>query len=163
MEKRLYRSRTDRMLWGVYGGLAKYFDIDPTLVRVIAIVLLIATNIMAVVAYIVLAIVVPLEGTRTSAPRETIKENVAEIKETATQLGEELRSTWGEKRETTPEESTTKTRQRRLNALGIVLIVLGILFLVAFFNPFPWLSWRYLWPLVLVAIGVLVIWNARRK
>ena len=30
MEKKLYRSRSDRMIWGVCGGLAKYFDIDPT-------------------------------------------------------------------------------------------------------------------------------------
>lgn len=35
MEKRLYRSRTDRMLAGVCGGLADYFNIDPTLIRLI--------------------------------------------------------------------------------------------------------------------------------
>ncbi|MFC1941203.1 PspC domain-containing protein [Chloroflexota bacterium] len=39
MGKRLYRSRSDRMIWGVCGGLAKYFDVDPTLVRIIAVVL----------------------------------------------------------------------------------------------------------------------------
>ena len=40
MAKKLYRSRTDRKIWGVCGGLAKYFDIDPTVVRVIAILTL---------------------------------------------------------------------------------------------------------------------------
>ncbi|MFC1860603.1 PspC domain-containing protein [Chloroflexota bacterium] len=35
MAKKLYRSRTDRKIWGVCGGLAQYFDIDPTIVRVI--------------------------------------------------------------------------------------------------------------------------------
>ena len=34
MEKKLYRSASDRKLCGVCGGLAKYFGIDPTLVRV---------------------------------------------------------------------------------------------------------------------------------
>ena len=37
MAKKLYRSRTDRKIWGVCGGLAEYFDIDPTLVRIIAV------------------------------------------------------------------------------------------------------------------------------
>jgi phage shock protein C len=44
MEKRLYRSRTDRVIWGVCGGLAKYFDIDPTIVRVIAVLLIFANG-----------------------------------------------------------------------------------------------------------------------
>ena len=58
--KRLYRSRTDRMLGGVCGGLAAYFDIDPVLVRVITVV----TALMAfggVLAYFILWIVVPEE------------------------------------------------------------------------------------------------------
>ena len=35
MANKLYRSRTDRKIWGVCGGLAKYFDMDPIIVRVI--------------------------------------------------------------------------------------------------------------------------------
>ena len=38
MEKRLYRSRTDRMLGGVCGGIAEYFGVDPTLIRLLAVV-----------------------------------------------------------------------------------------------------------------------------
>ena len=37
MEKRLYRSRKERMLFGVCGGVAEYFDVDPTLVRLIVV------------------------------------------------------------------------------------------------------------------------------
>ncbi|HEY94161.1 MAG TPA: PspC domain-containing protein [Dehalococcoidia bacterium] len=37
MVKKFYRSRTDKKIWGICGGLAEYFDIDSTLVRVIAI------------------------------------------------------------------------------------------------------------------------------
>ena len=40
MAKRLYRSRTDRMIAGVCGGLAEYFNIDPVIIRIIAVVLL---------------------------------------------------------------------------------------------------------------------------
>ncbi|MFQ5987889.1 MAG: PspC domain-containing protein [Dehalococcoidia bacterium] len=61
MAKKLCRSRTDRKIWGVCGGLAKYFDIDPTTVRVIAIVSIFVTG-LGIIAYIVMAIVIPLES-----------------------------------------------------------------------------------------------------
>lgn len=61
MAKRLYRSRTDRKIWGVCGGLAKYFDIDPTVVRVIAIVSLFFGT-LGIWIYIIMALVVPLES-----------------------------------------------------------------------------------------------------
>ena len=60
MAKKLYRSRTDRMIWGVCGGLAKYFDIDLVIVRVIAVVSIFVSG-LGIIAYIIMAIVVPLE------------------------------------------------------------------------------------------------------
>lgn len=60
MEKRLYRARDERMIWGVCGGIAKYFGIDPTIVRLIA-VLTLFFGLMGVLVYIILAIVMPLE------------------------------------------------------------------------------------------------------
>ena len=82
MEKRLYRCRSDRMIWGVCGGLAQYFGMDPTIIRLIF-VLLIFANGLSILAYLIMAIVVPLEGSKTAAPKETIKKNVEEIKGTA--------------------------------------------------------------------------------
>ena len=160
MEKRLYRSRSDRMVWGVCGGLAKYFDMDPTIVRIIA-VLLVFANGLGILAYIIMAIVVPLESSKVTTPKEAIKENVEEIKETAGELGREIRSTLvGEEGES---EEVAKVRHRRRNVLGIILIVLGILFLLGSFNLFWWFDWGNLWPLILVAIGVLIILSARRR
>jgi len=160
MEKRLYRSRSDRMIWGVCGGLAKYFDMDPTIVRAIA-VLSIFFGSLGIWAYIILAIVVPLENSKATEPKDTIKENVEEIKETATELGRELRSTLaGEEGES---EEAAKVRHRRRNTLGIVLIVLGALFLLGSFDLFWWFRWSTLWPIILVAIGVLIIFSARKR
>jgi phage shock protein C len=62
MEKRLYRSRKNRMIGGVCGGLAEYFNIDPTLVRVLAVIAFFLFNIMTVIAYIILLIIIPLES-----------------------------------------------------------------------------------------------------
>lgn len=58
MEKKLYRVREGKMLCGVCGGIAEYFSIDPTLVRLGA-VLLSCAGFSGVLAYIVAAIIVP--------------------------------------------------------------------------------------------------------
>ncbi len=58
--KKLYRSRTDRMIWGVCGGLAKYFNVDPTLIRVLAVISIFITAV-SILVYIIMAIIVPLE------------------------------------------------------------------------------------------------------
>lgn len=61
MTDRLYRSRRDRMLAGVAGGLAEMWDADPSLVRIVWALLVIFTGGIALVVYIVMAIVVPEE------------------------------------------------------------------------------------------------------
>jgi phage shock protein C len=63
MEKRLYRSSKDRVLWGVCGGLGKYFNIDPVIIRVIFVITIFFGG-LGIVAYIVMAIVVPNEDSK---------------------------------------------------------------------------------------------------
>ncbi|RME18851.1 MAG: PspC domain-containing protein, partial [Candidatus Zixiibacteriota bacterium] len=58
MAQRLYRSRKEKMIGGVCGGLAEYFDVDPTLVRLIAVVLLFASGV-GLLGYIIAWIIVP--------------------------------------------------------------------------------------------------------
>jgi phage shock protein PspC (stress-responsive transcriptional regulator) len=60
MAKKFYRSRTDRKIWGVCGGIAKYFDIDPTIVRIVAVASLICGS-LGFWIYIIMALVVPTE------------------------------------------------------------------------------------------------------
>ncbi|MFC2072167.1 PspC domain-containing protein [Chloroflexota bacterium] len=160
MENRLYRSRSDRMIWGVCGGLAKYFDIDPIIVRIIAVLLLFANG-AGILAYIILAIVVPLESSEVTEPKDVIKENVEEMKETASHIGHEIRSALA--REEGTSEETARTQHRTRNVLGTILIIIGIIFLLSSFNLLWWLRWTYLWPLIIVAIGVLIIFSTRRR
>lgn len=161
MEKRLYRSRTDRMIWGVCGGLAKYFNIDPVLVRVVFVVAALASGV-GILAYIILAIVVPLEGSQSATPNEVVKENVAEMKESAVEFGKEVQATFQGK-ESGKSSPETKERVNRAGIFfGLVLIVLGFIFLLGTFDIFWWFRWSYLWPLVLVAIGLLIIFSRRK-
>ena len=60
--KRLTRSRSDRMLAGVCAGLAGYTGMDPLLMRLLVALVILATGIVpGLIAYIVMAIVVPEE------------------------------------------------------------------------------------------------------
>jgi len=61
MARKFYRSRTDRKIWGVCGGLAKYFDMDPTIVRVIFVASLLCGS-LGLWVYIIMAIIVPQES-----------------------------------------------------------------------------------------------------
>lgn len=56
--KRLYRSKRDVMICGVCGGIAEYFDIDPTIVRLIAVVLIFGWG-SGLLAYLGRCIIIP--------------------------------------------------------------------------------------------------------
>ena len=77
--KRLYRARDERMIAGVCGGIAKYFNVDPTLIRLLFVILAFAGT-SGLLAYIVLAIIVPEEpvGYSPEPPAETQAEETAE-------------------------------------------------------------------------------------
>ena len=61
-QKKLYRSRTNRMVCGVCGGIAEYFNIDPTIVRLGLILAGCFSCGSAIVAYFIAAVVVPDEN-----------------------------------------------------------------------------------------------------
>ena len=61
--RRLYRSRTDRRMTGVSGGLAHYLNVDPTLVRIGWVVATVVTGPGAVAAYLLLSAIIPNEPT----------------------------------------------------------------------------------------------------
>ncbi|MDO5715471.1 MAG: PspC domain-containing protein [Tissierellia bacterium] len=61
MKKKLYRSSTDRVIAGVCGGIAEYFDIDSGLVRLITFLLTFFGG-MSIWVYIIAAIVIPKQS-----------------------------------------------------------------------------------------------------
>ena len=67
LHNRLYRSRNERMVAGVAGGIAEYADVDPTIVRLIWIAALLTTGPLALLLYVLCAIVIPREPGSTLA------------------------------------------------------------------------------------------------
>lgn len=61
MEKKLTRSEQDRMIAGVCAGLARYFDVDPTLIRIIFVILALL-GFGGVILYIILWILMPQQA-----------------------------------------------------------------------------------------------------
>lgn len=82
--KKLRRSRSDRMLFGVCGGVAEYFEIDPTLVRLGAVGLTLFARVGMPIVYLALAVVMPVDAgeealqIEASAPVEESGEDLPE-------------------------------------------------------------------------------------
>ena len=57
--KKLYRSSDNRIFAGICGGLGEYFDVDPTVVRVVYALLSLLTAFMGVLVYIILLFIIP--------------------------------------------------------------------------------------------------------
>ena len=89
--RRMERSNTDRVITGVAGGLAEYFDVDPVLVRVAWVVLCFATAGIALAVYIVMALVMPRHGSSDAEPMEVVSENLEGLAEDASEFAGRLR------------------------------------------------------------------------
>ena len=134
---RLYRSSSEKMLAGVSGGLAEYFDVDVTLVRVGWVVLCFLTAGFALVGYLLLAIIMPRGNVGLSdSPRTAPDDEAMAFRE----------------------EGSRRTRRR--DVVALVVISIGCVMLLSNFGVFWWLSWSVLWPLVLIGIGAVIL--ARR-
>lgn len=134
-QKQLYRSKTDRVLGGVAGGLGEYFEIDSTLVRLIFLILFFSGG-SGVILYLVLWLIVPSKSGKKIADEETIKENVEEIKTKASEISNDQGKQW----------------------LGILLLILGLVLLLrnlGFFRLFV----GQLWPLILIIIGIVMLFR----
>ena len=65
MERKLYRSKTDRKIFGVLGGFAKYFGVDATILRIIYVLLSLFVLGCPIIIYLIVALVIPEEPENT--------------------------------------------------------------------------------------------------
>jgi phage shock protein C len=130
-EPRLTRTRDDRVIAGVCGGLGRYLGIDPVLVRIAALLLIFAGGV-GIVLYIIGWIAMPEERAVVDGvpvPDDELDEDELE-------------------------------RRRGAAILGILFVVVGIFFLLDEF--WPDVSWQYVWPVALIAVGLAIVLRGRR-
>lgn len=174
MADRLYRSRDDRMLAGVAGGLARVMDADPSVIRVVWVVVTLLSGGLALVVYIVMAIVVPeapvgWDGQHsgdpaTSAPREPVPPGgwvgpdgtVVPFAGTAPGAG----GTTGATGEGWDPVRSSGDGRRAAAIIGLILILLGGAFLVREFMPAVDLS--TVWPVLSIGFGIVLLFLAIR-
>lgn len=151
MEKRLTRSEKERILGGVCGGLAEYFNLDPTLVRLVFVLLALAGG-AGLLVYIILWIIMPRHSQLEA--REVVGENIADIKKRLVELES------GVKTAVTGEKAEEWKRSASF-WLGVVLVALGLIFLFSSLDIMRWWRWAVLWPVILILLGVLLVWRRR--
>ena len=134
--KKLYRLKDKEVFGGVCAGLAKYFNIDVVLVRVIFVLLALFGG-GGVLIYIVLWIAVP-----TSPHQSTNIKNEIDIDPVAVN-NEEVK------------KKETESNSNGSLIAGVILILLGVLFLGQ--RIFPVYNVGDLWPLILVVVGVILV------
>lgn len=162
MEQRLYRSRSDRVIAGVCGGLGEYLRIDPVWVRLAFVLLLFAQGI-GLIAYLALWLLVPETSQAGLSRREAVKENIQDIAQTAREFGQEVRRAVRREQRgaeaNSAEEEAGEERRRRgaLLLVGAVLVALGAIWLVENILWAKWFNLATLWPLALVSIGVAIL------
>lgn len=91
MDKKLYRSESDRMLGGVCGGFASYLNIESTILRLAFAFLGIAGG-SGLLAYLICWVIIPTESSIDKASDDVIKENSEEIKETVTKTAKGIKT-----------------------------------------------------------------------
>ena len=140
-KKKLYRSEDQQVLGGVCGGLAEYFSIDVTLVRIIFVLL--GLNGMGVALYFILWVLVPTESMIAEFGNEdVVSHNVDDIVTQMRQMG----------------SSFSQNAQGPV-IVGVVLVALGAVFLLKEFVP--WVSMALVWPVLLIAFGIYILLRDR--
>ncbi len=163
--QRLYRSETDKIIGGVCGGLAEYFQVDPVIIRLIFVLLGIFHGI-GVITYIVMLIIVPKKSDIRNNPTNFSPEEEPEIvdaeiidetEETETEKTFNDKKT--EKTNSTPHAKTHNFEGK--TALGIALVVIGGVILLE--RIFPVLTFRLLVPIVLIGLGLYFLFDNKGR
>jgi phage shock protein C len=160
------------MISGVAGGLADYFDVDPTLVRLVFIIAALINGI-GIFVYIVMSFIVPVAET------EPVRESFAGKEPADVTNPDTPREESNIPREETsmpaaPVSASTGThgdwhhgewrhREQRHAWAGIILIALGVLFLAQNMGLLWWWNWRIFWPAVLIGVGALLLTRQLRR
>ncbi len=142
MEKKLFRSTQNKVVAGICGGLAEYFDIDPVIVRVIFVVATFGWG-FSILAYFILWIIVPVN--RMPFPSE---------KAEALEMNDETGS-FTESLNYQKNYIQSKGTSNGKIAFGVVLIVIGLIALLN--NLIPEIEFKYVFPIILIIIGIAIL------
>jgi phage shock protein C len=166
--QRLMRSRTDKVIAGVAGGIGQYMAIDPVIVR-LAFVALCFTGV-GVLLYPVLWLIMPVEGAQGAAPNQAFDE----MRQQAQRVGDEVREVFVSQRRPrydpmtgTPVDPEAEipinnvntggapvdAQARRNRLLGFILLAVGAFILLSMIPGFG----KLVIPMLLIGAGIMIL------
>ncbi len=144
MQEKLYRSRINKVFGGVCAGLGKYLDIDPIIIRILFIVMFIFHGI-GLLIYIIMWILTPEEPVENLYAPPTSGEDDLFV----------------ENPEAPQTENIKSGKNNGKMIFGIILIVLGLIFLAEKF--FPFFDFDLFMPILLIVIGIAILINSKKQ
>ena len=151
----MYRSKTDRVIFGVCGGLGEYFDIDPIIFRIAFIALTIGAG-SGILLYLILAFLTPPSPALTEEKRQPQEIN---IKDKVENLASELKN----------KDFGIKRGYGAVRVLsGLILLLIGFILLAQNLNLIPGFVFDFsvllnLWPIIIVLLGISLLSGTQRK
>lgn len=139
----LYRSESNKIIAGVAGGLGEYFNIDPTIIRILFILMTIFGG-SGLIIYIVLWLIIPTRSAISKNSQEAIRLNIEEMKSATKAFAHNIRS-------------PGSARENSKFWWALIIITVGFLFLLNNFGLLEPLELDKLWPLALVIFGLALI------
>ena len=160
MSKTLHRSQTNKIIAGVCGGLAEYFDIDSTIIRLLFI-LVVALGGSGIFLYLILWLIMAKSSKEPAViTEERVKEFAGEVKEKAEEIKDDIIKRYYE-HDGNCDRGHCRGGRR---FFGWLLLILGVAFLLNNLVPF-WLRAQMIkfWPLFLIVAAILMIVNSGEK
>lgn len=136
----LYRSETNKVLGGVCGGLGEVFQIDPTIVRVLFVLATLFGG-SGLLFYVIMWVVIPTRSKVSNSSDENIRQNIDEMKERVHSFSKDF----------------SYDRHNSRPFAGLILLVLGCIFLLGNFGYVHLFNLARLWPLFLIIIGFMML------
>lgn len=137
--KKLYRSRTNRIIFGVCGGLGEYFNIDPIIFRIIFVALTLGAG-SGVLIYLILAFLTPKTPISDGADKEA---KPTDLRNRVEGLASELR------------EIDISSQKR--NYLGIAIVIIGAVLLLNQLLPRHIFNWSVIWAVIIIFLGIWIL------
>jgi phage shock protein PspC (stress-responsive transcriptional regulator) len=162
-ETKLYRSFHGRVIGGVASGLADFFGMDPTIVRLIFVLLAVFGG-GGVLLYIILWIVLPEKNAFNTynaygTPPSPASQPSSYAGSNDSGIGEAFEGFENKERGFTPDSGQVAKRKFEGSLIGgLILILIGVFFLAEKF--IPRINFGDFWPLLLVVVGLVLIFNS---
>jgi len=151
--KKLYRSKEERVIAGVCGGLSDYFKIDPVFVRLIFVFLALLDG-LGVILYIIFIFVIPKKGEGAldiQQAKEKIeefgKEVTAHAKNTAGKIEKDSKGWMKDKRK----------------VVGVMILLVGLFALLNKVLLVSWFRWDIFWRVALIVVGLYIVIKSTKK